>query len=254
MAETPAGWYPQEDGQQRYWDGENWTEHFAPGSSRAPSADGPGAATAASAGLDPQPTAPRGGGPVGFVKRHKIVSGVVGGVLVLGTIGALAGGGDDTTSLTAVVETEVPTASPTPSSTPSATPVETTEAATPTPTPTPTKTKQPEPTKAAEPEGTAAQMNALRSAEDYLSFKGFSKAGLINQLSSEYGDGYAKADATWAVEHLDVNWNEQAVRVAQSYLDMKGFSRNGLIDQLTSEYGEQFTVKQATYAANKVGL
>jgi len=28
---TPAGWYPQPDGQQRYWDGELWTEHFAPG-------------------------------------------------------------------------------------------------------------------------------------------------------------------------------------------------------------------------------
>ena len=97
-------------------------------------------------------------------------------------------------------------------------------------------------------------MNALRSAESYISMKGFSKAGLIDQLSSEYGEGYAKADAKWAVEHLDVNWNEQAVRAAESYLEMKGFSRKGLIDQLSSEYGEQFTVKQATYAADKVGL
>ena len=28
---TPAGWYPQADGQQRYWNGESWTEHVAPG-------------------------------------------------------------------------------------------------------------------------------------------------------------------------------------------------------------------------------
>lgn len=28
---NPAGWYPQPDGRQRYWDGELWTEHFAPG-------------------------------------------------------------------------------------------------------------------------------------------------------------------------------------------------------------------------------
>lgn len=28
---APAGWYPQDDGRQRYWDGEAWTEHFAPG-------------------------------------------------------------------------------------------------------------------------------------------------------------------------------------------------------------------------------
>ena len=28
---NPAGWYPQPDGQQRYWDGGQWTENFAPG-------------------------------------------------------------------------------------------------------------------------------------------------------------------------------------------------------------------------------
>jgi hypothetical protein len=28
---SPAGWYPQPDGQQRYWDGHQWTEDFAPG-------------------------------------------------------------------------------------------------------------------------------------------------------------------------------------------------------------------------------
>jgi hypothetical protein len=28
---SPAGWYPQPDGQQRYWDGEVWTERYAPG-------------------------------------------------------------------------------------------------------------------------------------------------------------------------------------------------------------------------------
>ena len=77
---------------------------------------------------------------------------------------------------------------------------------------------------------------------------------MINQLSSEYGSGFDKADAEWAVKHVDVNWNQQAVRAAESYLDYQAFSRKGLINQLSSEYGSQFTVKQATYAANKVGL
>ena len=27
---APAGWYPQPEGQRRYWDGELWTDHFAP--------------------------------------------------------------------------------------------------------------------------------------------------------------------------------------------------------------------------------
>jgi hypothetical protein len=33
MSTAPAGWYPQEDGRQRYWDGQQWTEQFAPGGS-----------------------------------------------------------------------------------------------------------------------------------------------------------------------------------------------------------------------------
>jgi hypothetical protein len=31
VVSSPAGWYPQPDGRQRYWDGELWTENFAPG-------------------------------------------------------------------------------------------------------------------------------------------------------------------------------------------------------------------------------
>jgi hypothetical protein len=40
---SPAGWYPQPDGQQRYWDGELWTQQFAPGAQEpnaAPEASG----------------------------------------------------------------------------------------------------------------------------------------------------------------------------------------------------------------------
>ena len=58
----------------------------------------------------------------------------------------------------------------------------------------------------------------------------------------------------YAVNHIKVDWNQQAVKSAQSYLDTGGFSRAGLIQQLTSKYGAGFTVKQATYAVNKVGL
>lgn len=97
------------------------------------------------------------------------------------------------------------------------------------------------------------QRNALRSARSYISMQGFSRKGLIEQLSSEYGEGYEVADATIAVDSLDVDWNEQASRSAQSYLDMMGFSCQGLIEQLSSSAGEKFTKSEARYGAQQAG-
>lgn len=101
---------------------------------------------------------------------------------------------------------------------------------------------------------TTSQRNAVRSARSYLDLMGFSRQGLIDQLSSEFGDQYPVQDATVAVDSLTVDWNEQAVRSANAYLGLMGFSCQGLIDQLSSEYGDQYTVAQATHAATKVGL
>jgi hypothetical protein len=101
---------------------------------------------------------------------------------------------------------------------------------------------------------TVAQENAIGSAKDYLATMAFSRAGLIEQLSSSSGEGYSKADATFAVDHLHVDWNQQAVRSAREYLSTQHFSRAGLIEQLSSSSGEGFTVAQATYAADHVGL
>jgi hypothetical protein len=98
-------------------------------------------------------------------------------------------------------------------------------------------------------------MSALQAGQDYLDMdSGFSRAGLIDQLDSAYGDGFPKADATWAVDHLSVNWNAQAVLAAKGYMSMGGFSRNSLITQLDSPYGGKFTKAQAIYAAKAVGL
>ncbi|MDP3894336.1 Ltp family lipoprotein, partial [Nocardioides sp.] len=92
------------------------------------------------------------------------------------------------------------------------------------------------------------------AAEDYLDYSAFSRQGLIDQLSSEYGSGFRVEDAAWAVGQLKVDWREQAVRAAKEYLDYSPFSRQGLIEQLSSPYGSQFTVAEATYAVNKIGL
>ncbi len=80
--------------------------------------------------------------------------------------------------------------------------------------------------------------------------QGFSRAGLMDQLTSSYGEGFSRRLAVWALAHVRVNWNQQAVISAKGYLRSgQGFSYNGLVSQLESPYGEQFTPAQARYGA-----
>ncbi|CDK00525.1 hypothetical protein MIC448_260023 [Microbacterium sp. C448] len=107
------------------------------------------------------------------------------------------------------------------------------------------------------PKLTLGQENALDGAEQYLDFMPFSRAGLIEQLTSEYGSGFAPEDAEFAVATLEqagkVDWNAEAAEAAQSYLDAMSFSRDGLYDQLTSSYGAGFTPDQANAGLAAVG-
>ena len=98
---------------------------------------------------------------------------------------------------------------------------------------------------------TRPQKNAARSAKSYLSISGFSKEGLIQQLS--LGDGYNSSDATAAVNSMSVDWNAQAIKSAEAYLNMMGFSCSGLIEQLSSNAGDKYTVSEATYGAQQAG-
>lgn len=93
---------------------------------------------------------------------------------------------------------------------------------------------------------TVSQANARESAESYLAFSAFSRTGLIEQLEYE---GYAVADAEYAVDAVGADWSEQAAKSAESYLDFSAFSYSGLVEQL--EY-EGFTSKQATFGADAV--
>jgi colicin import membrane protein len=100
-----------------------------------------------------------------------------------------------------------------------------------------------------EPALSVSQEQAVISAESYLSFGGFSRSGLIEQLEFE---GFSNGDAEFAVDSLDVDWNEQAVRAAESYMEaIGGFSREGLIEQLQFD---GFTTEQAEHGADEVGL
>jgi hypothetical protein len=103
---------------------------------------------------------------------------------------------------------------------------------------------------------TGAEQLAVQSAQNYLDLgSGFSEHGLLDQLTSSYGEGFTKADAKFAIGYLKPDWNAQAVEAAKNYLKLgSGFSRASLISQLTSNYGSGFTEAQAEYAVNKVGL
>ncbi len=98
------------------------------------------------------------------------------------------------------------------------------------------------------PAETVSQANARRSAESYLSFTSFSRTGLIEQLEFE---GYSTEDATYGVDAVGADWNQQAAQKAADYLDISPFSRSGLIEQLIFE---GFTPAEAEFGVNSVGL
>lgn len=191
-----------------------------------------------------------------WVRRHKILTGI-GAFVLVGAIGSAFGGSGGSGGKQDVA---APAASATKDST-TGTQLDPNYSPPPSAPPAPTSTgiDVPAPTKAApttqaKPKLTTSQEQAIGSAESYLGFKGFSRKGLIQQLSSSAGDGFSVADATYAVDHIEVSWKDQAVRSAKDYLEFTHFSRAGLIQQLSSSAGEGFTRAEATYAADKVGL
>jgi Host cell surface-exposed lipoprotein len=97
---------------------------------------------------------------------------------------------------------------------------------------------------------------AVERARKYLSDgEGFSRTGLIHQLSSKYGEGFPKAVAVFAVDHVNANWYEQAVVDAKGYeQQLGGFSCSALIGQLAGFGGDHFTHAQAVYGARKTGV
>lgn len=106
--------------------------------------------------------------------------------------------------------------------------------------------------KPAEPKMTRAQKEAVESARSYLSNGHFSKRGLIEQLTSSYGEDFDKKDAVFAERYVNPDYKKEAVQAAKSYLDSGHFSKRDLLNQLSSSYGEGFTKAEATYAVNKV--
>jgi len=232
----PAGWFPdpQDESQFRYWDGDRWTDHRAPKTPTAPPPPGLGGSGGSVALLaTPAPPAPAPTKKKSWFLRHKILTGLltIVAIIVIAVVTNNGGGGNGGSNSSSSGNHQRASTS---------------------------KQGSDQSSKASKPAPsyTVAQENAIQSAKSYLSMgSGFSRAGLIQQLTSKAGEGFKKANAVFAVNHIKVDWNKQAVLSAKSYLDMgSGFSRAGLIQQLTSKAGEQYTLAQATYAANHVGL
>ncbi|MGO2892824.1 MAG: Ltp family lipoprotein [Enterococcus devriesei] len=93
---------------------------------------------------------------------------------------------------------------------------------------------------------TREQKNALNNAKDYLDYTAFSKSGLYDQLIHEQ---YPSDAAQFAIDNIEVNWNDQALQKAKDYLDYTSFSDQGLYDQLIHE---GFTVEESQYAIDNL--
>lgn len=91
---------------------------------------------------------------------------------------------------------------------------------------------------------------ALKKANDYLSFMPFSKQGLFDQLTSEYGEKFPADAAQYAVDNVKTDWNKNALRAAITYRNEMHMSRAGIYDQLISEYGDRYTASEAQFAVD----
>ena len=112
--------------------------------------------------IPPVPSAPAPKKKSG--KAVKIVAIIVGGLVVLGTLGALAGPQEVPTPVVAETEAAPAPIEPEPTEAPGDQPGDSIDVITP------------------EPEFTAGQENAIATAKSYLDVGGFSKTSLIDQL------------------------------------------------------------------------
>jgi Host cell surface-exposed lipoprotein len=123
------------------------------------------------------------------------------------------------------------------------------------PSPAATTSSPAAPAAPAAPQYTPEQQQAIEAADQYLQMgSGFSRLGLIQQLDSPDGNSFPEPVAKFAVNHIKVNWDQQAVEAAKGYMQQGGFSYSSMVQQLESPDGNDFTYSQAVYGAKAVGL
>lgn len=94
--------------------------------------------------------------------------------------------------------------------------------------------------------------SALKKAELYAETMHMSKAGVYEQLTSEYGEGFPPEAAQYAIDNIVFDWKEAALKKAQVYAETMSMSDSAIYEQLTSEYGEKFTKEEAQYAVDNL--
>jgi len=90
--------------------------------------------------------------------------------------------------------------------------------------------------------------SALVKAESYSTLMHMSKAGVYDQLTSEFGEQFTPEAAQYAIDNVVADWNANATEKAKSYQETMSMSPAAIRDQLVSEYGEKFTAEEADYA------
>ncbi|MET3451436.1 Ltp family lipoprotein [Curtobacterium sp. 1544] len=90
--------------------------------------------------------------------------------------------------------------------------------------------------------------SALTKAESYAEIMHMSKAGIYDQLTSEYGEQFSPEAAQYAIDTVKADWNANALAKAKSYQEDMSMSPAAIRDQLVSEYGEKFLPAEADYA------
>ncbi len=140
-------------------------------------------------------------------------------IVVILIFGAIGSGGSDETEVTAAIEPEV------------------------------TQNQQTEVVVESVP---TEYKSALKKAILYSDTMSMSKAGLYDQLTSEYGEQFSQEAAQYAIDNVVADWNENALKKAITYQETMSMSPNAIYDQLISEYGEQFTAEEAQYAVDNL--
>lgn len=184
----------------------------------------------------------KGNALAGYQEHRRIAWIVTGALVVVSLISSIVGGGAAQRSADALAET-LSVSAQEPAQEPAA------ESAEP-----PASEQDDEPAEEpveqvpAEPEIPAEYSSALVKAQSYAELMHMSKAGIYDQLTSQYGEKFSPEAAQYAIENMTADWNANALAKAKLYQDTMAMSPDAIHDQLTSEYGEKFTPAEADYA------